>query len=49
MPWHVRCSRYSRGRRSPREEVGKMGYLVIAIAYIILVLSAVMKPHTGHA
>jgi len=29
--------------------VGKMGYLVIGIIFIVLALSAMMKPHTGHA
>jgi hypothetical protein len=32
-----------------RKEVGKMGYLVIGIVFIVLALSAALKPHTGHA
>ena len=38
-----------RGKWPPREEVEKMGYLVIGIAFIVLVVIAAMKPHTGHA
>jgi len=48
-PWHNHCVSEVRGKRSPRKEVGTMGYLVIGIAYIVLVVLAVMKPHTGHA
>ena len=35
--------------RTPRKEVGTMGYLVIGIAYIVLTVVAVVKPRTGHA
>jgi len=38
-----------RGQKFPREEVGTMGYLVIGIAYIVLAVAAVVKPHAGHA
>lgn len=30
--------------RSPRKEVGTMGYLVIGISYIVLAIIAVAKP-----
>jgi hypothetical protein len=34
--------------RTPRKEVGTMGYLVIGIAYVVLAVVAVVKPRTGH-
>ena len=45
----MKCSGYRCGKKSPRKEVGKMAYLVLAIVFIVLALSAVRKPHTGHA
>ena len=33
----------------PRKGVGTMGYLVIGLAYIVLTVVAVVKPHAGHA
>ena len=35
--------------RTPRKEVGTMGYLVIGIAYIVLTVVAAVKPRAGHA
>jgi hypothetical protein len=34
---------------SPQREVGKMGFLMFAIIYLVLGVVAVMKPRVGHA
>ena len=41
----VRCA----GRVAPRREVGKMGYLVMGIAFIVLAVIAAVRTRTGHA
>ena len=33
-----------RGKWSPREEVGTMGYMLIGIAYIVLAVVVAVKP-----
>jgi hypothetical protein len=38
-----------RGKGSPRKEVGKMGYLMIGIAFIVLAVIAAVRARTGHA
>ena len=41
----VRCA----GRVAPRREVGKMGYLMMGIALIVLAVIAAVRTRTGHA
>ena len=41
----VRCA----GRVATRREVGKMGYLVMGIAFIVLAVIAAVRTRTGHA
>ena len=33
---------------SPQEEVGKMGYIIIAIAYVVLAVIDLARLGTGH-
>ena len=47
--WHNHCGRKVRGKWSPRREVGKMGYLAIGIAFIVLAVIATVRTRTGHA
>ena len=48
-PWHNHCGSEVRGKGSPRKEVGKMGYLMIGIAFIVLAVIAAVRARTGHA
>jgi len=38
-----------RGKWFPRREVGKMGYLIIGIAFIVLAVIAAVRTRPGHA
>jgi hypothetical protein len=38
-----------RGKWTPRKEVGKMGYMIIGIAFIVLAVIAAVRTHAGHA
>jgi hypothetical protein len=37
-----------RGKWTPRKEVGKMGYLILGIAFIVLAVIAAVRPRTEH-
>ena len=47
--WHDHCGNEVRGKWAPRKEVGKMGYLVMGVALIVLALIAAVRTRTGHA
>lgn len=47
--WHGHCPEEGRGKTTPRREVGKMGYILFAITYIVLAVAAAAKPRAGHA
>jgi hypothetical protein len=39
---------YGRGKADPQREVGKMGYLILGITYVVLGIIAASRPRTGH-
>ena len=47
--WHNHCGSEVRGKWTPRKEVGKMGYMIIGIAFIVLAVIAAVRVRTGHA
>lgn len=47
--WHNHCGSEVRGKWTPRKEVGKMGYMMIGIAFIVLAVIAAVRVRTGHA
>ncbi len=47
--WHNHCGSEVRGKLTPRKEVGKMGYMMIGIAFIVLAVIAAVRVRTGHA
>jgi len=48
-PWHVHCGRKVRGQWFPRKEVGTMAYLVMGIAFLVLMVVSAVRTRTGHA
>jgi hypothetical protein len=47
--WHNHCGSEVRGKWAPRREVGKMGYLMMGIALVVLAVIAAVRTRTGHA
>jgi hypothetical protein len=47
--WHNHCGSEVRGKWAPRREVGKMGYLMMGIALVVLAVIAAVRTRTGQA
>lgn len=47
--WHNHCGSEVRGKWTLRREVGKMGYLIIGIAFFVLAVIAAVRTRPGHA
>lgn len=46
--WHRHCHIDWRGEAVPQREVGKMGYLILGITYVVLGIIAASRPRSEH-